>query len=74
MRWRWKLGKVRARRPPAEPACRAAYTPAFSDLPQGTGRRAVEAAVRLVDGGPHLHRLLLQRAVVVGLLDGHVTV
>eukprot|EP00966_Prymnesium_polylepis_P063518 1473362-Prymnesium_polylepis.1 len=31
MRWRWKLRNVRARRPPAaEPACRAAYTPAIS--------------------------------------------
>ena len=36
-------------------------------LPQGTGRRAVEAAIRLVDERPHLHRPL-QRAVVVGLL------
>eukprot|EP00966_Prymnesium_polylepis_P086170 1994431-Prymnesium_polylepis.1 len=40
-------------------------------LLQGTGRRAVEAAVRLVDDGPHLHRPL-QRTVVVGLLVGHV--
>eukprot|EP00966_Prymnesium_polylepis_P081298 1883495-Prymnesium_polylepis.1 len=30
MCWRWKLRKVRARRPPAEPACRAVYTPAIS--------------------------------------------
>ena len=41
------------------------------NLPQGTGRRAVEAAVCLVDERPHLHRPL-QRAVVVGILDGYV--
>eukprot|EP00966_Prymnesium_polylepis_P040283 934753-Prymnesium_polylepis.1 len=30
MRWRWKRRNVRARRPPAEPASRVAYTPAIS--------------------------------------------
>eukprot|EP00966_Prymnesium_polylepis_P084116 1946941-Prymnesium_polylepis.1 len=71
MRWRWKLRSVRARRPPAEPAWRLPCGVHPCHLPQGSGRRAVEAAVRLVDDGPHLH-LPLQRAVVVGLLDGHV--
>eukprot|EP00966_Prymnesium_polylepis_P197784 4582843-Prymnesium_polylepis.1 len=38
MRWRWQRRKVLARRPPAEPECRAACTPAIS--------RRVREAVR----------------------------
>eukprot|EP00966_Prymnesium_polylepis_P262626 6066257-Prymnesium_polylepis.1 len=61
MRWRWKRRKVLARRPPAEPEfCRAACTPAVSRRVR-EAVRWYEAAVRLVDDGPHLHRPL-QRA------------
>eukprot|EP00966_Prymnesium_polylepis_P116163 2685279-Prymnesium_polylepis.1 len=53
MRWRWKLRNVRARRPPADPACRPAYTPAISrrvrPSPRSTGRREVEATDRVCD-------------------------
>eukprot|EP00966_Prymnesium_polylepis_P213636 4947533-Prymnesium_polylepis.1 len=39
MRRRWKLRHVRARRPPAEPACRAAYTPFISRRVRDAVRR-----------------------------------